>query len=140
MNERESVFCINNLQATFPPNIMLFIIPIIKGALEKRNRRLRNAIAALVSANNQVCTIGSIIRGNGRNNKIALSALWADFFIVDGSMTPSQQGWFDTPSASIIIASDCLSHPRERQPQCTTGARLSQATSSPRRVLSTYRG
>lgn len=29
MDERESVFCINDLQATFPPNIMLFIIPII---------------------------------------------------------------------------------------------------------------
>lgn len=34
MNERESVFCINNLQATFPPNIMFFIISIIQSALK----------------------------------------------------------------------------------------------------------
>src|SRR5918997_2229586 len=30
------------------------------------------------------------------------------------AMTSSQQGWLDTPSASIIIASDGLSHPYKR--------------------------
>jgi hypothetical protein len=53
MNERESVFCINNLQATFPPNLMFFIIPIMQSAFETQLRRLRGAIAAAVSANNQ---------------------------------------------------------------------------------------
>lgn len=45
---------------------------------------------------------------------VNLAPFGRTFFIVDGTMTSSQQGWFDPPSASLIIASDGLSHPHER--------------------------
>ena len=66
MNERESVFCINGLQATFPPNIMFSIVPIIESYLEKRVRKFRSAIAAEVAASNPAYRIGRDFHGNGR--------------------------------------------------------------------------